>query len=158
MTDYCDYGPDDRRFHDNEVHTILYISGTKEGKENAKQWLEDTGKKGLNAGEGFELFFKNLMFHEDGENIWTEIVIDNAIPQIYEDLAKLPGVNNVIWASYADYYINLLTNDAERIILSRLSLFGIPDDRVPEIYDPLIEDDYYPDIYELAHFRENLPD
>lgn len=156
--DNCDYEFEDTRFYDNEVHTILYIYGNKEGKDNAKMLLENIGKKGMSVGNGFELFFNNLVFHEDGQNIWTKINVDNLIPQVYDDLLKLPNVDNVVWAIYADNFTNLLTNDIENVILSRYSLFGIPNDQIPEIYDPVSEDYYYPDLYELAHFKENQSD
>lgn len=155
--DYCDYEPEDRRFYENEVHTILYISGTQEGKDNAKKWLEETGKKGLDAGEGFEYHFKNLTYKEDGNNIWTQIDLDNTIPQVYEGLVKLPGVEKVIWVTYADSFTNLLTNDVDGIILNRATEFGIPQIMEPEVYDPEVEDDYYPDIHDLADFKEDLP-
>lgn len=155
--DYCDYGPEDRRFHENEVHTILYISGTQEGKDNAKKWLEETGKKGLDAGEGFEYHFNNLAYKEDGDSIWTQIDLDNTIPQIYEDLVKLPGIDKVIWVAYADVFATLLTNDVDGVSLKRTNDFGIPQNIDPEVYDPEVEDDYYPDIHELAAFKEDLP-
>ena len=152
-----DYAPEDRRFLENEVHTILYISGTEEGKENAKKWLEETGKRGLDAGEGFEYHFKKLIFKDDGENIWTQIDIDNTIPQVYESLVKLPGLAKIIWATFADSFTNLLTNDVNGVILKRMETFGIPSGLEPDVYDPVVEDDYYPDIHELAAFRSNLP-
>ena len=155
--DYCDYAPEDDRFHENEVHTILYISGTQDGKENAKKWLEETGNIGLDGGVGFEYHFKNLTYKEDGDNIWTQIDLDNTIPQVYEGLVKLPGIDKVIWVTYANGFANLLTNDVDGIILKRASEFGIPQIMEPEVYDPEVEDDYYPDIHDLADFKEDLP-
>ena len=70
--------------------------------------------------------------------------MDNFIPQIYDKLNSIEGLEPVIFVCYCDYDRLLYTNDTKGILTNRRRIFGIPLELEVEIIES------YPDTFDLA--------
>ena len=147
MCDYEGYGPDDIRLKlvDNPVHTFLYLTGTEEALALADAVVEHVKKHGVGPKNGvYERFPDEIRKGEDGSARWYDIVIDNHVPQIYEQLKAIDGLDSVIFYCYCSLDTNIYTNDFGSKLWGRRADFGLPADLAPE------ELDYVPELYDLA--------
>lgn len=147
MCDYDSYEPDDIRLQlkDNLVHTFLYLTGTPEAFAKVDEIIRQVEKKGVEPKDGlYSCLPEEIRKGEDGDARWYDIVIDNHVPQIYEQLKAIDGIEQIIFYCYCDFDPNVYSNDTDCRLDSRRADFGIPADLEFE------ELEYYPDLYEFA--------
>lgn len=147
MCDYDSYEPDDIRLQlkDNPVHTFLYLTGTPEAFAKADEIIRQVEKKGVEPADGsYSWLPEEIRRGEDGNAQWYDIIIDNHVPQIYEQLKAIDGMERVVFYCYCDFDSNVYSNDTDRLLDSRRADFGIPANL------EFAELEYYPDLYDLA--------
>lgn len=140
--DYPVSGPDYFEGPENTVHTILYLTGTADALRKASELIR--AHKSYESYAAQEFYVEKLIEGKDGDAIWFDIAMDNFIPQIYEKLNMIDGLDPIVFAFHCDFDKLLYTNDTKGIITSRRDLFGIPAELEVE---PI---DYYLDTFDLA--------
>lgn len=152
MCDYKSYEPDDIRHKlvENPVHTFLYLTGTEKALTQADAVIEKVRKYGVGPKHGvYEWQPDEIRKGEDSAARWYDIVIDNHVPQIYEELEALEGLNPVIFYCYCSLDVNIYTNDTGSTLWSRRADFGLPEDLEKEVID------YFPTLYDFASTEYN---
>ena len=147
MSDYESYEPDDIRLklEDNPVHTFLYLTGTASALAQADAVVEHVEKYGVGPKNGYYSRQPDeIRKGQDGDARWYDIVIDNHVPQIYEQLEAIEGLDPVIFYCHCSLDVNIYTNDTEGKLCERRTDFGLPTDLDLEHID------YYPDLYDFA--------
>lgn len=141
--DYPVSGPDYFVGAENSVHTILYLSGSEEALQKAADLIYS--RKSYESPTGVQEFFvEKLSNGTDVNSRWFDIIMDNFIPQIYDQLNSVEGLDPVVFALYCDYDKLLYTNDDKGLLTNRRELFGIPAKLEIELIDN------YPDAFDLA--------
>lgn len=147
MCDYESYDPDDIRLklEDNPVHTFLYLTGTEAALAQADDVVEDVRKHGAGPKNGlYDWLPDEIRKGEDGDARWYDIIIDNHVPQIYDQLKAIEGLDSVIFYCYCSLDANLYTNDFGSKLWGRRADFGLRADLDLELIE------YYPDLYDFA--------
>lgn len=127
------------------MHTFLYLTGTEAALAQADAVIKRVKKLGVGPKNGmYEWQPDEIRKGQDGSARWYDIVIDNHVPQIYEQLEAIDGLDPVIFYCYCSLDPNLYTNDAEAKLRGRRADFGLPADLDLELMD------YYPDLYDFA--------
>lgn len=122
--DYPVSGPDYFEGPENTVHTILYLTGTADALQTAAELIRSNNSYESYAAQTF--YVEKLIEGKDGDAIWFDIAMDNFIPQIYEKLSTIEGLEPIVFAFRCDFDKMLYTNDTKGIITGRRDLFGIP--------------------------------
>lgn len=153
MCDFIEgYEPDDIRLKlvDNPVHTFLYLTGTDEALAQTDAVIEKVRKYGVGPKSGLYAWQPDeIRKGDDGAARWYDIVIDNHVPQIYEELTAIEGLDPVIFYCYCSLDANIYTNDTAGKLWNRRADFGLPVDLEKE------ELDYYPELYHFASTEYN---
>ena len=147
MCDYESYLPDDIRLslEDNPVHTLLYLSGSAAALSRATEIIRKLEKTGIEPkGQIYSIMPDEIREGTDGDNRWFEIIFDNHVPQIYEKLQSVEGLNPVIFVVYSSFDTFMNTNDVDGVMLKHRDKFGIPADLDVELTDD------YPDTFDHA--------
>ena len=146
MCDYEAYLDDVKYpFEDNPVHTLLYLSGTADALSQSAEIVRRLNKTGIEPkGQIYGIMPDEIREGIDGDNRWFEIIFDNHVPQIYEDLQSVEGLNPVIFVVYSSLDTFMNTNDVDGVMWKRRDIFGIPEDLDVELIDD------YPDTFAHA--------
>ena len=158
MNDYDDFGPlicdfFDTGLEDNPVYTFLYLSGTPEALDKASGIILKLHETGI-ATKDFIIKPDEIKEGTDGDNRWFEIDVDNHVPQIYEELKAIEGMESVIFVVYSSFDTFMMTNDVDGVMWKRRELFGIPAELEVETVSDLDND--YPDTFDHASFNYNI--
>lgn len=149
MCDYDSYEPDDIRLklEDNVVTTAFLLRGTDNALLKADEIIMRLKKDGVGPKNGIYTRLPEdikMQTLANGYRLYI-IRIDNHIPQIYEELAAISGLETPVYACFCemngDYYY---TNDEANLLAPYREETGIPKELISE----LVED--YPDLYDLA--------
>lgn len=138
MSDYSSYTPDDIRLfmEDNPVHTFVYLTGNAKALEMAEKIIMALEKTGIEPeGQTYVIKPDEIRSVEDGENRWFEIVFDNHVPQIYEKVKAVKGIEKVLFVVYSSFDKCMNTNDEEGVMWKRRDMFGIPIELEVEFID-----------------------
>lgn len=147
MCDYESYEPDDIRLKlvDNPVHTFLYLTGTEAALAQADAVVKHVEKYGVGPKNGYYSRQPDeIRKGQDGNARWYDIVIDNHVPQIYEQLEAIEGLDPVIFYCYCSLDASIYTNDFGSKLWGRRADLGLPAGLDPELIE------YYPDLYDFA--------
>lgn len=151
MCNYESYQPDDIRLEleDNPVHTFLYLSGSTEALAQAAEIIRGLKKNGIEPkGQSYGVLSDEIREGTDGDDRWFEIVFDNHVPQIYEKLNAVKGIEKVLFVVYSSFDTFMNTNDVEGVMWKRRAEFGIPAELEVELVDDLVND--FPDTFDHA--------
>lgn len=152
MCDFVEsYEPDDIRLklEDNPVTTIFLLRGNPEALAIADEIIERMKKYGVGPKSGMYEWLPDKVLSEDISNgrIYT-IVIDNHVPQIYEELIAIEGLETPLFACFSsfdgEYY---LTNDVNGVLAKYRNH---PNVTIPAELVAEVDEDYFPDLYDLA--------
>ena len=124
MSDYESYEPDDIRLklEDNPVHTFLYLTGTASALAQADAVVEHVEKYGVGPKNGYYSRQPDeIRKGQDGDARWYDIVIDNHVPQIYEQLEAIEGLDPVIF--YSTSISTPTTPKASSVSVAPISVF-----------------------------------
>ncbi len=127
----------------NPVHTIFILKGTPEAIETA---MAIVAKAQIEADGDCEKRFEKVEQKELLGKFVIDIETNNYIPQLYDDIKVIPGMESAVYVVYDKAYGRLITNDASRTYAA-LGVESSPEDEIDE------GDDMFPEEYELS-----LPD
>lgn len=152
MSEYDTYEPDDIRLKlkENAVHTFLYLRGTVTALSEADELIAQLKKDGIEpSGSVYGIKPDEIRKGEDGDARWYDINFDNHVPQIYDALRAINGMEQLIFYCYCDFDTLVYSNDTARLLDTRRADFGIPTNlEFEEVED-------FPDIYDLASTEYN---
>ena len=136
--------PEDEGLAEAPVHALLYLNGCKDALEKAKEIIYS--RTLYRTSYGRPIIVERIVEGNDGEARWFDITLDNYIPQIYDELSSIDGVERILYLFYNPYLVHFCTNDSEGVMWKRRDIFGIPSNLEFE------EVDYYLAEFEMARF------